>query len=169
MKLGDGGALVNDWFEQAVTGGIEAGWISRENTKRRLNALRTAHEKMDPQSQAKLPPTMVIFAPGIHHGGQNMRREMATDLVFVYLSPILEFDWQVDVDFVVAHELAHVVLGHGNKRQLTPEEVGLPHELTTAEIAASDLVAKWRIPKRNPEESRSFRRIKELLAFEPSV
>jgi hypothetical protein len=144
---------MNDWYEQAVTGGIEVGWINPEGTKLRLRALHTIHEQMDKDSQRSMPP-MIIFAPSFGTGGQTMRRDMPTNSVFVYLAPSLEYEWQANVDFIVAHELAHVVLGHGKLRQQKPEEVGLPHELTTDEIAASDLVAKWKIPKVNPEESR---------------
>ena len=154
-----------DWFEQAVTDGLAAGWISRTFTKRRLNALRTVQEKMDKKSQGSLPP-MVIFAPSIYDGGQVMRREMPPDFAFVYLSPTLEFDWQVEVDFIVAHELSHVVLGHGRQRQRTHEEVGLPHESTAAEIAASELVAKWRIPKWERNESRFLKLLEKVLASE---
>jgi len=143
-----GDRMGRDCFEESVTNGMRLGWVSSEShlTIKRMNALRNARQKMDQDSQDSLPP-MVIFMPALSQG-QTMRREILPDSIFLYLSFGLEWEHQVNVDFVVAHELAHVVLGHGKLRQRVPGEEGLPHELTTDERAATEMVTgKWKIPK----------------------
>jgi hypothetical protein len=145
-----------DWFEQAVTGGLDDGWISKTFTKKRMDALREVHKKMGKETQEALPP-LVIFAPSIYDAGQTMRREIPTDFAFVYLSPTLEEELYVDVYFAVAHEFAHVVLGHGRKRQRTDIEVEVD------ENAASDLAVKWGFLRRERKESRFVKRYQKCL------
>jgi hypothetical protein len=154
--------MTKDWFEQYVIDAASAGWISRTNTRRRLNALRTVYQQIDIDSRRRLPPT-IIFAPSLDAGGQTMRRDVPPDFAFVYLAPTLEFNWQIDVDYVVAHELAHVVLDHGGERPLSAEQAALPHEQRADEVAVEALVAKWRISKRNPADARFARLLKRIM------
>ncbi len=148
-----------DWYEQAVTGGIEAGWIDKSASTKRLNGLEIVHKKMDPDSQAALPP-MVICSQSIRIGGLTLQRDTPDGFVFVYLSPTLEHEWHINATFAVAHELAHVVLGHGKYRLRNKAEADAD------EKAASDLADTW-----VPEHSRFLRllgRVEELEKLEHS-
>jgi hypothetical protein len=132
-----------DWYEQAITDGVKQGWIDRPGSRNRLNGLEEVHKRMPKEMQAALPP-LVIFSPRLDAGGLTLRREMPLNSAFVYLSPTLEKEHCVDATWAVAHEFAHVALGHGQYRLRTQEQVDAD------ERAASDLALKWGVPKRNP-------------------
>ena len=87
---------------------------------------------------------------------------MPSDLTFVYLSPTLEFELQVDVDFIVAHELAHLVLGHGRQRQRDQTEVDAD------ENAADELVCRWGYLRRDRRDSRFLKLLEKVEGFGPS-
>jgi hypothetical protein len=137
---------MSDWYEQAITYGIERGWIDRPGSKNRLNGLDEVRKKMPKAMQAALPP-LIIFSPGLAVGGVTLRREIPLSYAFIYLSPTLEEERCINATWAVAHELAHVVLGHGHYRLRNQAEVAAD------EKAASDLADTW-VPKHNPENSR---------------
>jgi hypothetical protein len=124
-----------------------------------MNALITAQKKMDKASQESLPP-MIIFAPSIDVGGMTVRRPVPPEVAFVYLSPTLEYEWQLDVDFIVAHELAHLVVGHGRQRQRTDEQV------TADENAVDDLVVTWGYSRRKRTDSHFLRLLEKVRALD---
>ncbi len=95
--------------------------------------------------QAALPP-IIIFSPGLAVGGVKLRREILFGYTFVYLSPTLEKEHCINAIWAVAHELAHLVLGHGHYRLRNQAEVAAD------ENAASDLADTW-VPKQNPGNS----------------
>jgi hypothetical protein len=88
---------------------------------------------------------VTVFAPGAWQHG------LVTTMppVVIYLAPALEKESQAEVDFTVAHEFAHAVLGHSNM-ELPPEGVGKKYLDLSPEIAADKLVADWgfTVPKR---------------------
>jgi hypothetical protein len=135
-----------DWYERAITDGIEQGWIDRSGSAKRLNGLEEVHKAMPKEMQAALPP-LIIFSPGLRTGGLVLRRDLPPGFAFVYLSPTLEYEFHINATWAVAHEFAHVVLGHGHYRLRNQAEMDADEE------AASDLADKW-VPKHNPEQSR---------------
>lgn len=137
---------MSDWYEQAITDGVEQGWIDRSASRNRLNGLEEVHKKMPKEMQAALPP-LIIFSPPLVAGGLTLRRKIPPDFAFIYLSPTLEKELCINATWAVAHEFAHVVLGHGYYRLRNQAEVAAD------EKAASDLADAW-VPKYNPENSR---------------
>jgi hypothetical protein len=137
---------MSDWYEQAITDGVEQGWIDRSGSRNRLNGLEEVHKKMPGDVQAALPP-LIIFSPPLAAGGLTLRREIPPGYAFIYLSPTLEKEFCVNATWAIAHEFAHVVLRHGHYRLRHQAEVDAD------EKAASDLADTW-IPKSNPEKSR---------------
>ena len=135
-----------DWYEQAITYGVEQGWIDRSGSTKRLNGFEEVRQKMPKEMQAVLPP-LIIFSPHLYAGGATLRREIPLSYAFVYLSPALEKELCINATWAVAHELAHVVLGHGYYRLRNKAQVDAD------EKAASDLADTW-VPKHNPENSR---------------
>ena len=73
--------------------------------------------------------------------------------VVVYLSPSLEFDSQRDVDHTVAHELAHIFLGHHLLDNAQMKEHAEKHQDRPAEKAADELAATWGFPRRKRGKS----------------
>src|SRR5579862_9181478 len=130
---------MRDWFEQGVTDGIELGWIDRQGSKKRLNGLEIIHRVMPKEMQAALPP-LIIFSPSLGTGGLVLRRNPPPEFAFVYLSPTLEHELHINATWAVAHEFAHLALGHGHYRKRNPAEVAAD------EKAASDLADTW-VPK----------------------
>lgn len=135
-----------DWYEQAVADGVEQGWIDRPGSRNRLNGLEEVHKKMPKEMQSTLPP-LIIFSPPLAAGGLTLRREIPPGYAFIYLSPGLEKEHCINATWAVAHEFAHVVLGHGHYRLRNQAQVDAD------EKAASDLADSW-VPKHNPEQSR---------------
>jgi hypothetical protein len=145
---------VHDWWDATVTASVHAGWFKGDVIEgtllsKRIKALGNLYGKLAKLNDSidfdSLPPT-VIFAPPVDCGGYVKQAIFPTGTVFMYLAPTLEFDSQRDVDFTVAHEFAHVVLGHYANLGDVPSE--LPHEKQPHEIAADALAAKWGFPKR---------------------
>src|ERR1700751_718769 len=135
-----------DWYERAITDGVEQGWIDRSRSAKRLNGLEEIHTKMPREMQAALPP-LIIFSPSLDTAGVVLRRELPPGFAFMYLSPTLEYEFAIDATWTIAHEFAHVVLGHGHYRPRNQAQ------RDADEKAASDLADKW-VPKHKPEPIR---------------
>ena len=102
---------MNDWYEQAVTGGIQREWIDETDSDRRLLALSEVNERiknLDPETDKAMPP-LVIFSPRLC-AGSHMPAEVPTKFHFIYLPPLLEYETNEHCTFIVAHEIAHAVL-----------------------------------------------------------
>jgi hypothetical protein len=152
---------MSDWYEQAITYGIEQGWIDRSGSSHRLNGLKEVHKAMPKEAQAALPP-LIIFSPSLGTGGLVLLRELPPGFAFVYLSPTLEHEFHINTTWAVAHEFVHLALGHGHYRKRNAAEVAAD------EKAASDLADTW-VRKSNPENSRFERLLnmgKEALKLE---
>lgn len=69
--------------------------------------------------------------------------------VVVYLAPTLELDSQRVVDYTIAHELAHVFLGHHRLDNTALQlQLSVPqYEDRPVEIAADALALKWGFQK----------------------
>jgi len=90
-------------------------------------------------------PSIRFFAPDSwHHGMCTQIPTSDPETAFIYLAPSLERAPQAEVDFTVAHEFAHAVLGHHRDNQaLTPKEVKEGYLSFNHEKAADRLAKKW--------------------------
>jgi hypothetical protein len=88
---------------------IETGWFDYDRYKT-IAAMRKLSERIPEDVLDNLPP-LTVFAPSAVLLGHVLPHGTG-DSLFVYLSPRLESKSQTEVDFTVAHEFAHVVLGH---------------------------------------------------------
>jgi hypothetical protein len=89
-------------------------WFDSTRTKT-LTAMRVLHQRMPAADRARLPASMIVFAPPETNFGEVFPWYVAADApeergVFVYLSPHLEGMAQDRVNYVVAHEFAHAIL-----------------------------------------------------------
>lgn len=102
-------------------------------------ALNTLSYRMPVRTMRKLPPVRV-FAPGVGCLGEVLSLPCDGEIL-LYLDPCLEKKTQRAVNYVVAHEFAHVVLGHyGNFEHV--RKPGL-HREQPEEVAADALVVSW--------------------------
>ena len=146
---------INTWWDATVVASINAGWFDADFVRdkavsKRLKALSNLHTKLwrlDKQIDFGSLPTVVIFAPTVREGGHVRPGILPTGALFMYLAPTLEFDSQPDVDHTVAHEFAHVVLGHCANSKHTVVD-GLPHEQQPRELEADALASEWGFPRR---------------------
>src|SRR5208337_4721657 len=95
--------------------------------------------------ESKLRNTLIHVPDGIL--GMAFSSEGFSD--FVYLDDSLEANSQKEADFTVAHELAHIVLGH--TVDVAPQnEKNLPWEECPREDAANKLAESWGLPNPRP-------------------
>lgn len=149
------------WFDATVLASINDGWFAADVLEdaaysKRLEAfhqLLKGWQKFESASgytedavDFNTLPKMVIFAPQLGHAGFVAARQFPADIILVYLAPTLELCSQRDVTHTVAHEVAHVVLGHYGVN--VKHDADLPYEKQPQEIAANDLAAKWGFPAR---------------------
>jgi hypothetical protein len=128
-------ALVQDWLENSLFRSIREGWLTKG---RRSKAV---FHVLGNLSSENILPTMTIHAPEFHSMG--CVHQSTPSGVFMYLSPTLEFESQGRVDFVVAHEFAHVVLRHhepGNEQAALKADT---YQNRPAEVAANALAESW--------------------------
>jgi len=127
---------------------VETGWFDFEDRPKSMKAMRRVWERLPADVLRDLPST-TIFAPSPWKFGEALPSFGSSpndDSAFIYLSPALEAQRQAQVDFTVAHELAHVVLGHrrpdNGDISLTPEQSAKikHHYEAPAEIKADALV-----------------------------
>jgi hypothetical protein len=123
---------------------IDSGWFDCDRT-RTLHAMRTLCERMPKEAKDELPSGIIVFAPSGNVCGEA--RPLYTPEGperhdhFIYLAPCLERRPQDSVDATVAHEFAHVLLGHG--------EVVDPDDPLRQEREADLLIQKWGYPPTN--------------------
>jgi hypothetical protein len=102
------------------------------------DALMRLARKMPIKTMKKIPPVRV-YAPGSVLG--EVLALPCNGEILLYLDPCLEKMTQCAVNYVVAHEFAHVVLGHyGNFEHV--RKPGL-HREQPEEVAADALVVSW--------------------------
>ncbi len=113
---------------------LETGWFDDDRVKT-VEATRRLSERM-PGIVYDALPALLVMAPSQHVLGQiypELHLTRHREGVIVYLSPELESKAQEEVDFTVAHEFAHVHLGHRSLRENPP----------TLEDDADSLVQAW--------------------------
>jgi hypothetical protein len=135
-------------FESAF---INWPWFEAEDRPKTVRALQLLARRMPTECFDALPPLLVL-APSPAHLGWALEfvQQPSTSKhssAFIYLSPELESKPQRRVNSCVAHEVAHVVLGHyklnGNH---TPTQTDLkqmnPGRLSK-ERQADRLIRQW--------------------------
>ena len=136
-KSHDKNAQEEEWQEFAYAY-IDSGWFDDDRT-RTLDAMRTLCERMPKEAKDELPPGIIVFAPSSNVYGEAKPLYTPEGPErhdhFIYLAPRLERRPQESVDATVAHEFAHVLLGHG--------EVIDPDDPLKQEREADLLIQKW--------------------------
>lgn len=136
---------------------IETGWFDYDRHKT-IEAMQQICERVPQEVIDDLPP-LTLFAPSaalfgrvFPFGGGNA--------LFVYLAPNLERKSQREVDFTVAHEFAHVVLGHykSDATIIPADAVVRSRGDVPSEKEANRLAESWGFPKaeRNPRRHRQM-------------
>lgn len=120
---------------------IETGWFNYDRHKT-IEAMRKVSKRL-PDAVLDELPAFVVFAPSPRLLGE-LKPFGLGDRLFLYLSPRLEKMSQKEVDFTVAHEFAHIVLGHYKQGiTMTPGAPVKSHEEVPAEIATDKLAESW--------------------------
>jgi len=89
---------------------VETGWFDYDRHKT-IEAMRMLAKVIPDDVLDNLPP-LWVFAPSVAKLGEVSPFGPGRDHVFIYLSPLLEKKSQREVNYVAAHEFAHVALGH---------------------------------------------------------
>lgn len=133
---------------------IETGWFDYDRRKT-IAAMRKISERVPDDVLDNLPP-LTVFAPSAAPLGRVLPCGPG-DSIFVYLSPRLESKSQTEVDFTVAHEFAHIILGHNKPGATTlpSDAVAQSHESTPSEQEADRLAESWGFahPKARPRRT----------------
>lgn len=130
---------------------IKNGWlIDAHFCEKRFKAVLHVCGKIflqddDAQNVFASMPVVTFYTPSLNTAGQV--KSMVRG-VLVYLAPTLEYNSQRDVNFVVAHELAHVFLRHHEKNNQQMKEQAEEYADRPSEKAADALAEKWGFPKR---------------------
>ncbi|HWR14164.1 MAG TPA: hypothetical protein VN577_05020 [Terriglobales bacterium] len=125
---------------------IETGWFDYDRYKT-IQAMQKLCYRV-PDDVLDDLPNLTVFAPSTAILGHVMPSG-AGNCVFLYLAPSLERKSQAEVDFTVAHEFAHVVLGHYKPGATTlPAECMVSyHGDAPSERAADSLAESWGFPR----------------------
>jgi hypothetical protein len=102
-----------------------------EDRPKTFGGLKLLAERLP--ANISFPVTVTVFAPGAWRYGMVLKTVAEA---IVYLPAALE----EDVDFTVAHEFAHIVLGDFGAVE---SEAAAPYFEQPTEHAADDLVRKW--------------------------
>jgi hypothetical protein len=130
---------------------MNGGLISVISTLRRAGLIMTATRPLKRWSNClnalrKMPgtnlPPLVVFAPSAAKLGEVKPFGLG-DRLLLYLSPRLEAKPQSEVDFTVAHESAHILLGHQRPGATTAPPDVQSHEDAPSEQNADRLAESW--------------------------
>lgn len=134
---------MNDFIENTIKASLRRGWFRNDAySQKRYKAVENFFLKADLDVYEVLNalPPITIFTPSLLTFGQALTIRGGP---MVYLCPNLEFESQKYVDFVVAHEFAHIALRHhvrGNEQMAMTAE---KYENRPAEKAADALAVSW--------------------------
>lgn len=121
---------------------IETGWFDYDRYKT-IEAMRKLSQRV-PDDVLDDLPKLTVFAPSRALLGHLMPSGTG-DSLFLYLAPGLERKPQMEVDFTVAHEFAHVALGHykPGATTISAEIIVDCHQDAPSERAADSLAECW--------------------------
>lgn len=146
----------------------ESGWFDREHRFKTYMGLVTLCKRLPKAVRDSLPP-LAVYAPSPLTWGEllttcDLVTALRTKRGLIYLTPELEKRSQAFVDETVAHEFAHVVLGHNSKTYRAKAKEYGPH---WREREADLLIEEWGytatntdiwkqyVPKRRQESERA--------------
>jgi IrrE N-terminal-like domain len=133
--------MMNGGFISVISTLRRAGLIyDRDKT---IETMQKLSERLPEDVLYSLPP-LVVFAPSAAKLGEVKPFGLGERLL-LYLSPRLEAKPQSEVDFTVAHEFAHVSLGHQQPgaTRVPPDTVVQSHEDVPSEQDADRLAESW--------------------------
>jgi hypothetical protein len=135
----------HEWFKAVIVNSRENGILIEG---KRVEAVfrfwaKTLKQEMCDKKDFDLP-LVTFLAPPLAYLGWALQ-EMPTENV-IYLSPNLEFESLNKVTHTVAHEVAHVALGH-NVDGAIGECDGIEYNKRPHEVAANRLAADWGFPE----------------------
>ena len=140
---------MNQTWEEFVYEYIDTGWFYSEDRPKTTEAMKHLFERVPPSVWAETP-LLSVFAPSPHKRGQLFPFKVSPAFgALIYLAPSLEYESQDQVDFTVAHEFAHALLGHhlpGNNDTSLSLEEGLKisaHEEAPSEVKADSVAKSW--------------------------
>jgi hypothetical protein len=121
---------------------IETGWFDYDRYKT-IEAMQKLSKRLPDDVRDSLPP-LVVFAPSAAKLGEVKPFGLG-DRLLLYLSPRLEAKPQSEVDFTVAHEFAHVSLGHHRPDGTTvpSDAIVHSHEDVPSEQETDRLAESW--------------------------
>jgi hypothetical protein len=118
--------------------------------QKRLAALNAVLDSIDLDVIAALPQ-IAFIALDLAIKGEILKSRadevLKSDCVKMYLSPILEFESQEYVNHVVAHEFAHIILGHHKNGMLHEYDLGVEYENQPREVAVDQFAVDLGFPK----------------------
>lgn len=130
-----------DFVDTYLSDPVLFDWNGRAKTMEAMSCFWHAASK---SGEDELPQPLYIFAPSPGISGEAIRwAACETRGVIMYLAPNLEDMVQDDVNSIVAHEFAHVLLGHRWAERQGSSVSESRHEDEPYEIEADKLVEKW--------------------------
>jgi Zn-dependent peptidase ImmA (M78 family) len=119
-------------------------WVHCDKDERRKTreALNTLFKKVPRETIDRLG-SLLIYAPS---GIYGCAWEAEEGQKFVFLPECLESAPQADVEHTVAHELAHLALGHSKNGHAQMFEMMPVHDEKPNEWEANKLAASWGFP-----------------------
>jgi len=117
-------------------------WTERCTRPKTRRALRTVAQRIRAADLKRVPGKIVVFAPDPKVAGSvcERRKNFSRVKYFLYLSPQLEVIPQSEVDSIVAHEFAHLVLKDWTTAR---SNYGPGGTLIPCEKAADEMMESW--------------------------
>lgn len=144
------------WFGKTVEASIKAGGLQGG---KRLKAVfrffkggKTVEQRELMEEHLAPMEPVFIWAPILSISGLAYTNNHADGQAMIYLSPLLEFEPMPYVVHTVAHEFAHISLGHHRGEGSIPQNTkDMQHHERPCEIETNELVARWGFPDGKPK------------------
>ncbi len=89
-------------------------WFDKGDRPKTRQAMYVLSQKIPAHDRKRIPPSTIVYAPSPKMSGEARRRVHPAGRkryeFFLYLSPMLEEMEQAEVENIVAHEFAHLIL-----------------------------------------------------------
>jgi hypothetical protein len=142
---------------------VQYPWCDIDERPKLRKAIDTLVERVPEEVLDELPYILLLAPSPWQLGAAIYAPRMAEDDVLIYLSPELEGDlWsQSENDHILAHEIAHVYLGHHQPQNMVMDaaDVSLPYLPFPHEQETDALVKQWgyEVPARRKDTRGSIR------------